>query len=232
MKYLGIIPARGGSKGVPKKNIKLLGGKPLIWYTIESALESKKLGKVIVSTDSKEIADFSIKCGVEVPFLRPEELALDNTGSIEVVKHALKYFLNCNLIFDAVVLLQPTTPFRSKEMIDECILQFETSEADSLISVLPVPHNYNPHWVFEKNKEGYLKISCGDNNIITRRQDLPSAYHRDGAVYITKSKIITEYNSFLGEKITAFKSMEDNYVNIDTIDDWRRAELLISKLEK
>jgi CMP-N,N'-diacetyllegionaminic acid synthase len=156
MKILAIIPARGGSKGVPGKNIKELGGKPLIAYTIESALQSALLTKVIVSTDSLEIMEIAQQWKAEVPFQRPAELAEDDTTSLAVVQHSLRFYEEKGEGFDAVCLLQPTSPFREAGFIDGAIRQFMLSNADALVSVLPVPHEFNPHWTFKTNDKGFL----------------------------------------------------------------------------
>ena len=223
MKVLGIIPARGGSKGIPGKNIKTLGGKPLLGYTIDSALESNLLTRCILSSDSEEIIRTGKNFGIEVPFTRPAEYAEDNTPSLEVVKHALLYFAQLNKHFDAVCLLQPTTPFRSKGLIDKAIIEFESGKYDSLVSVREVPHEFNPHWVFEE-KNGELQISTGEKNIITRRQELPKAYHRDGAIYLTRTEVIIQENSLYGEKIGFIEDSDPDYVNLDTEADWKKAE--------
>ena len=226
IKVLAIIPARGGSKGVPKKNSKLLAGAPLIAYTIESAKKSKHLDKLIVSSDDDEIISISKALGVEVPFKRPKEFAQDNSGSLEVVQHAIHYFERKNQYFDAVVLLQPTTPFREKGLIDKAIETFINKKCDSLVSVLPVPHQYNPHWVFESDAKGFLNIATGDTEIIKRRQDLPKTYFRDGSIYITKTDVIKN-GSLYGNKVSYIETSLNNHINIDTIEDWKEAERIV-----
>lgn len=229
MKILAIIPARGGSKGVPGKNIKVLGGKPLIAYTIESALQSALLTTILVSTDSLEIMQIAQQWKAEVPFQRPAELAEDDTTSLAVVQHALRFYEEKGELFDAVCLLQPTSPFREVGFIDAAVQQFIVSKADSLISVLPVPHEYNPHWTFEADDKGYLTVVTGELKLIPRRQELPNAYHRDGALYLIKTAVVKE-GSLYGEKLSYIESNLKYYVNIDSIDDWNKAEHLL-KLE-
>jgi N-acylneuraminate cytidylyltransferase len=231
MKILGIISARGGSKGVPEKNIKFLGTKPLIAYTIENALQSELLTKVIVSTDNEAIATISKRYGAEIPFIRPIMLATDSASSIDVVKHAIVFFENKNEFFDAICLLQPTTPFREMGMIDNAIKTFVDSNCDGLVSVLPVPHEYNPHWVFEANKFGQLKIATGDKEIIKRRQDLPKSFFRDGAIYLSKIETIKN-GSFFGNNLGFVESNPDFYVNIDTMKDWELAKKKLAKIQK
>lgn len=229
MKILGLIPARGGSKGVPKKNIKLLGKKPLIEYTIDSAKESTLLTQIVVSTDHEEIAIAAEIYGCKPPFIRPAELAEDTSTSLEVVQHAIGFFESQNIFFDAVCLLQPTSPFREKGCIDKAITQFIDTQADCLVSVLPIPLEYNPHWAFEETENGLLKIATGETTIIPRRQDLPKAFHRDGSIYITKTEVIKN-GSLYGNKIAYIESNPEFHVNIDTMEDWEKAEKIVNKL--
>lgn len=227
MKVLAIIPARGGSKGVPRKNIKLLGGKPLMQYTTEVALQSTLITKVVVSSDDDEIMNVAKNLGVEVPFKRPSDLAEDSSSTLPVIKHVLNYYKEKGELFDAVCLLQVTSPFRSIEFLDEAITKFREQKTDSLVSVLEVPHEYNPHWTFEENKTGNLQIATGENEIISRRQELPKCYHRDGSIYITKTSVLLEKNSLYGDSVAYVVSSKKTYVNIDTMDDWQKAEKLI-----
>ena len=228
MKILAIIPARGGSKGVPRKNVRLLGNKPLIEYSIDAAVEANVFENIVVSTDDEEIAIAAEMAGCKPPFIRPSELAQDDSTSISVVLHAINFFEQQNIFFDAVCLLQPTSPFRQKGFINEAMNVFKETNSDSLISVLPVPHEYNPHWVFEE-LNGTLKISTGDEIIIPRRQELPKAYHRDGSLYITKTETLKK-ESFFGKKISYIESNKEFYVNIDTFKDWEMAEKLLEKI--
>jgi N-acylneuraminate cytidylyltransferase len=223
MEILAIIPARGGSKGIPGKNVKLLNGKPLIAYTIEKALQSKLLTKVIVSTDDDAIIKMAMEYGADVPFKRPAELASDEAASISVVLHAVEYFEKKGESFDAICLLQPTSPFRGKGFIDEAISKFIDIKTDALISVLPVPHELNPHWVFEPDQNGNLRIATGEKEIIKRRQDLPKAVFRDGFIYLTKTSVIKK-GSLYGKTLSSIESDPDFYINIDTMQDWLKAE--------
>ncbi len=232
MKVLGLIPARGGSKGVPGKNIKILGEKPLLAYSVESALESQLLSKVILSTDDLEIAKVGEELGLEVPFIRPSDLATDKSPTLPVIQHALDFFRSKGEIFEAVCLLQVTSPFRPKGLIDSAISKFIAEDADSLISVLKVPDHLNPHWTFELSSEGFLKIATGEKKIITRRQDLPACFYRDGSIYITKSEVIFD-GSLYGERMTWLENDPNFYINIDTLEDWALAEkwLLEAKIK-
>ena len=229
MKILGLIPARGGSKGIPGKNIKLLGGKPLIQYAIQEALKCKLIDKVVVSTDSKKIADISLSLGAEVPFIRPAHLADDCSPTIDTVVHCLQFYQELGEGFDAVCLLQTTHPFRTSKDIESSIVKFKKDSADSLISVISVPHEFNPHWVYVKDSIGNLRIATGEKKIISRRQDLPDAFVRNGAIYITKSSVLLEENSLYGDRISAYKMSSTDHVNLDTLDDWRKAKLIINR---
>jgi CMP-N-acetylneuraminic acid synthetase len=223
LKVLGIIPARGGSKGVPRKNIKLLNRKPLIAYTIEQILKSQ-LNDFIVSTEDKEIAKISEELGAKVPFLRMQSLAEDFSSSIDVVFDSLtRYEKVQKCKYDAIMLLQPTTPFRSCFLINECLNQFSINGYDSLISVRQIPKEYNPHWAFEQNEDGYLKIATGEKEIIKRRQELPKAFYRDGSVYLVSREVVLNSKSFYGKKL-GFVENKEFSINIDTIEDWKKAE--------
>lgn len=232
MKILGLIPARGGSKGIPLKNQKELGGKPLLQYTIEAALGSKLLDNVIFSSEDATLIDLARRMGAEVSFVRPAHLASDTASSIAVVEHALEALAAMGRNYDAICLLQVTNPFRTSQFIDNAILKFKEAGTDSLVSVLKVPHEFNPHWIYEVSEKNTLKLSTGENEIIKRRQDLPVAYYRDGSIYITKSDIVTSQHSLYGKEISYIESDPERHVNIDTIQDWERAVVLAEKFSK
>jgi N-acylneuraminate cytidylyltransferase len=229
MRILGLIPARGGSKGVPKKNIKLLGKMPLLEYTLRSAKDSNYLTEIVVSTDDSAIAIVAEFSGYKPPFIRPIEFAQDTSTSLEVVQHAIAFFESRNISFDAVCLLQPTNPFREKGFIDCAIEKFISSNSDSLVSVLPIPLDYNPHWAFEENETGLLKIATGEAQIIPRRQELPKSFHRDGSIYITKTSVIKS-GSLYGKSIAYIESNPKFHVNIDTMKDWETAEKILTQI--
>ncbi len=228
MKVLGIIPARGGSKGIQRKNVKLLHGKPLLAYTTKSALGSKRLSRVILSTDDAEIAEIGLGLGVEVPFIRPSELASDSAPTFQVVMHAVEYMENSGFKFDAICLLQPTNPLRRAEDIDMCVELLEASGGDSVISILPVPHQYNPQWVYWRDKKGELVLSTGESSPISRRQDLPAAFHREGSVYITRRDVLDTYGDLYGQKVQGYEIEPQRSVNIDTLEDWKQVEKILA----
>jgi CMP-N,N'-diacetyllegionaminic acid synthase len=228
MRFLGLVPARGGSKGIPHKNIRLLAGKPLLQYTAEAALLVQELTRVILSTDDPEIAAVGKACGLDVPFLRPAELAADDTPTLAVIRHALRWLEENGESYDAVCLLQPTNPLRNASIIKACIQLFVEKNADSVFTVLPVPHPYNPHWVYFPREDGSLALSTGEAQPIPRRQALPPAYHREGSVYITRRDVILLEDSLYGSRSYGYQVDAATSVNLDTMDDWRRAEQMMS----
>jgi len=229
-KILAVIPARAGSKGVKHKNFKKLNGKHLIGYTLESAKKIKAFSKLIVSTDDPKIAAYAVKQGFEVPFFRPKSLSGDKVPMWKVLEHALKYFQKNGESFDAVCLLQPTVPFRGKNEINVALNLFSNTNADTVVAVTKVPDQFNPHWVFVKDKDGILKTFTKDSGLFTRRQSLPPVYNRNGSVYVIKSHVILNQNKIFGKKICGFSVENNNYVNIDTIEDWQKAVLIAKRL--
>ncbi len=234
MKILGIITARGGSKGVPGKNIKLLGGKPLIAHSIEEAIKADIFDKIIVSTDYDEIAKVGRSYGAEIPFIRPADLAQDGTPHLPVLIHAVDWFKkNAGINFDIVVLLQPTAPMRRAFHIKEAIKLLKDTGCDSVISVSEVPGHYNPHWQFILAKDGGLDIFTGEefSQIIKRRQDLPKTYARNGAIYAFKAELLSaDTPTFYGNDVRAYIMDEKYSVNIDSLKDFKEAELAIEEL--
>lgn len=230
MKILGVVTARGGSKGVPRKNIVPLLGKPLIAYTAEAMLASERLHRRILSTDDEEIASIGAECGLEVPFLRPPELARDDTPTVPVLQHAVSWVHSQGEAYDAVCLLQPTNPFRRPEDIDGCIEMLERTGADAVVTVLPVPDRFNPHWVFENDDRGYLRLSTGESRPVPRRQELPRTFHREGSVYVTRTQVLMEQNSLYGDRLMGYLMDGSRCVNIDEISDLETATRMGSAL--
>ena len=228
MKVLGIVTARGGSKGVPMKNVRLLAGKPLLQYTAEAARAAKLLTKTILTTDDKEIAEVGRQCGLEVPFLRPPELARDDTPTLPVLQHAVRFLEDRGEFFDAICLLQPTNPMRQSSDIDACVALLEKTGVDSVVTVLPVPAEYNPHWVYFRNDDGTFRLSTGEKTPIPRRQLLPPAFHREGSVYVMRRAVLMLKNSLFGDTLAGQLMDPARSVNIDTMEDWAEAEKLLS----
>lgn len=227
MKYLVIIPARGGSKGIPHKNIKQLDGKPLIHYTIDVARQVVKEADICVSTDDPEI----IKCvedyGLKVPFVRPAELATDTAGTYEVLLHALDFYEKQGRSYDAVLLLQNTSPFRTVENVKGALALYR-SDIDMVVSVKESASNpyYN---CFEENEDGFLKKTLEADSKLVRRQDAPVTYEYNGAVYVMNVARLKEMHFGKFTKIVKYVMDEIHSVDLDTILDWKYAEFVIKE---
>jgi len=223
-RVLAIIPARGGSKGIPRKNIKLLNGRPLIYYTIKEALESN-INKILVSTDDTEIKKISQKYGAEV-MIRPKKLAQDDTSSIDVVIYILKKLEQIGQKFDIFILLQPTSPLRTKEDINEALNLFIENECESVISVNEVEHN--PYWSF-KIKDNYLQPLFANKYLKMRRQELPKVYMPNGAIFISKPSILEKKRTFYIKRMLPYIINTGKGIDIDTEQDFKIAEYFMSK---
>lgn len=224
---LGLIPARGGSKGLPRKNIKPLLGKPLIAWTIEQALASRYLDRLVVSTDDKEIAEISKKYGADVPFMRPKELAKDNAKGIDVVLHAI-YWLKENdnrRQYDLIILLQPTSPLKTTEDIDKAIELLFLKEAKAIVSVCEVDHH--PLWANTLPEDGCMKDFIKQEIMNKNRQELPVFYRLNGAIYLAYCNYIKKQKSFFGEKTFAYIMPKSRSVDIDDEIDFKLAEILM-----
>ncbi len=199
-------------------------------FTVDSIDQSRLLHRTIISSDDEEILDVARSLNLEVPFVRPSNLAEDSTPTLPTIIHALDFFESQGERFDAVCILQLTSPFRRAGLIDEGIELMEKEGFDSVISVLEVPHEFNPHWVFENNSNGGLKIATGEDEIIPRRQELPKAFYRDGGLYLTKTEVLRQKKSLYGNKIGHVLGDSIRHVNLDTMEDWEKAEELVLKL--
>jgi len=218
---LAIIPARGGSKGVPRKNIRELAGKPLIAWSIEAAKKSQYIDRIVVSTDDQEIAEVATQWGGEVPFLRPSELAQDSTPGIAPVLHMLS---NLEPSYDLVVLLQPTSPLRTVEDIDGTIALMLNRNAKACVSV--VEPDKSPYWMYTIEKNGYLHPALeGD---YSRRQELPAVYALNGAVYAADVSWLYDKKTFLDEQTLAYIMPKERSADIDTELDFKITELLLT----
>ena len=237
MEILAIIPARGGSKSIPRKNIKNLGTKPMIAWSIEAALKSN-IDRVIVTTDDKEIAEVAKKYGAKTPFIRPSELAQDTTPTEPVLKHTLEWLKeNENYTPDAVVLLQPTSPLRQAEHINEAIKIFKQKNPDCLISVHEAIANNNPHWILKRDENNKIILATGEplSEIKNRRQDLPAHYIRNDIIYVFKPQNLFMEKPGLygkGDKVELYVINDpSNYeADINTLDEWDDANKKLRKL--
>lgn len=227
-KILAIIPSRGGSKGIPRKNIKELNGKPLIEYTINTAKKSKYIDKLIVSTEDKEIAEISEKFGADIPFLRPAELALDDTPGIDPIIHSINWFNEKGTSFDYVICIQCTSPFRKTEQIDEAIEILERENSDSIVSVCE--SEVNPNWM-KKVENGEMKDYLSNIPFYARRQDMPKVYRLNGAIYIAKTEFLLNNKNWYNEKTLAYLMDRLSSVDIDDMLDFKFAEFLMKEYE-
>jgi CMP-N-acetylneuraminic acid synthetase len=228
---LALIPARGGSKCIPKKNMKPLLGKPLIAWTIEQAKRSKYIDRTIVSTDSEEIAKVSKEYGAEVPFLRPEGLARDESPTSEAIMHALSWFEEKRVYFDIIVLLEPTSPLRKENDLDNAIKLFfkNIEKADSLVSVGEV-HMEHPH-IMKRIEDGYVKPFIEIDENIYQRQQLPKVYFPYGVIYLLKVDAFKKYQTFYqGKTIPYFIERWQNY-EIDDIYDFICIEAILKAMQ-
>ena len=220
-----LIPARGGSKRLPRKNIKSLCGKPLIAWTIDVAKESKYIDSVVVSTDDFEIKEVAEKFGASVPFLRPENLSNDTASSFDVVKHAIE-FLNINKVNHLIVLLQPTSPLRTVEELDEALELFINKKASGVVSVSECEHS--PMWSNTLPENGCLSDFIRPEVQGKRSQDLPKFFRLNGSIYIYETLALLEKAKiFFDENVYGFETSLDTAVDIDTALDFLVAETII-----
>ncbi|WP_052592242.1 acylneuraminate cytidylyltransferase family protein [Aureispira sp. CCB-QB1] len=223
-KILYLIPARGGSKGVPNKNIKHLGGKPLIYYSITEALKIAKKEDICVSTDSIPIKQVVESIGVEVPFLRPDEIASDTATTESVILHALDFYKSRGINYEFVVLLQPTSPLRKAIHIKEAIKLID-EDTNLIVSVKET--DSNPYYVlFQENEEGILEKS--KKGVFTRRQDCPTVYELNGAIYIIRVSALLELG-YQNLKMIKYLMPKNVSIDIDDEIDFEIAEILLNR---
>lgn len=220
LSVLALVPARGGSKGIPGKNIIPLGGKPLIAWTIEAARAVAAIDRLIVSTDDEAIASVARGCGCEVPFLRPPELAQDSTAGIDVVLHALDELEH----FDIVVLLQPTSPFRTSAHIDEAIKLLLEQHAPSIVSVAQSAKP--PEWLYYTDENGRLEPMLKGGEDLSRRQDSKPVFYLNGAIYVARTEWLREQGSFVGDDTVAYVMPAESSIDIDEPWDLQLAEAI------
>lgn len=218
MSTLGLIPARGGSKGIPRKNVRVIGGKPLIVWTIDAARQATRLDRVVVTTDDVEIAAVAAEHGAEVPFLRPAALARDETPGIAPVLHAIDALPG----YDTVVLLQPTSPLRDASDIDNAIALAAVDTP--VVSVTAAPH---AGWTFAMRSDGILDI--GDAPVAARRQDQAPFYALNGAIYVANTAMLRVQRTFLTAQTRGYVMPAKRSVDIDDDLDWRLADLLLAE---
>ncbi|MGB2870888.1 cytidylyltransferase domain-containing protein [Psychrobacillus psychrotolerans] len=223
-KVLAIISARGGSKGVPRKNIRNLAGKPLIAWTIEVAKKSQYIDRLILSSEDDEIIKIAKEYGCEVPFVRPRELAQDNTSGIEPILHAVENIEG----YDYVVLLQPTSPLRIAEDIDGCLENLTETNSAACVSV--TESNTSPFWMYTLSEKKIIQPLIKQDELIMLRQELPKVFALNGAVYVAKIEWIKRSRSFLTEETSAYNMPQSRSYDIDTEDDFLWCDLLMKNL--
>ena len=226
MNVLGVIPARGGSKGIPRKNLTPLCGRPLLAYTADAVKESKKLTRTIVSTDDEHIAECARSLGLEVPFVRPASLAIDDAPMLPVLQHAITAMRSGGFDADMVVLLQPTSPLRRGEHIDTAVDWLQRVRGDSVVTVVAVPHQFNPTSVM-RVEDGLLKPFL-DGRPPTRRQDKPQIFARNGPAVLAVHTRVIEGGSLYGDESWPLLMTAEDSLDIDTPWDLRLAESIIA----
>lgn len=224
-KVIALIPARGGSKGVPGKNIRPLHGKPLIGWAIEQARNSKFVDEVIVSTDDDKISDVARHFGARVPFVRPQELATDSATGIDVVFHALDWLEENGQLPDIVVLLQPTSPFRNGEDIDAALEMLQKKGGKASVAVCETEHS--PCWSNTLPADGCMKDFVKSEYLNKNRQELPVNYRINGSMYIAYCDYLREHNGWYGSQTYAYVMPHDRSIDIDTEMDFQIAEFFM-----
>ena len=224
MSIVAVIPARAGSKGIPRKNLVRIVGRPLIAYAIEAAQNAASADRVLISTDDSEIADVARELGAEVPFLRPAELANDAAPMLGVMRHALAWLESEGVAVEALVLLQPTSPLRTGRHVEEAIALFRSAPASSVVSVVEVPHRFNPVSVMKLSAQGTLVPFLGDQIIAIRRQDKPNAYARNGPAVLISHPDTLRSGQLYGASCLPYLMSEEDSLDIDTPQDLLLAE--------
>jgi len=227
MRILALIPARGGSKGLPGKNIRPFAGKPLLQHAFEAAVASGVIDRVVLSTDDARIAHVAASIGLEVPCLRPSEFARDDSPMIDVVLHMVGHLGGLGYHPDAVMVLQPTSPLRTPGHLRRAMQLL--AGHDSVCSVVAVAKECNPYSMMKMRGDGFLDFIVPEGAGIVRRQDLPPAYRRDGTVFLTRTAVLIGQRTFYGQRCVPLPLADSEAVNIDSIEDWHRAEALLAR---
>jgi len=227
MRVLGLIGARGGSKGIPRKNLVDLAGHPLIYYTFSEARKSRLLDRVVLSTDDTEIAALAKSCGVEAPFLRPADLASDTAALADAIQHALEW-LKANEAYtpDAILLLQPTSPLRQTKHIDEAVTLFQTENADSVISLSPPQEHPWDMVYFEDQRMHFARDKYSE---LTNRQTYREFFYINGAIYITRLELFAKHKNFWAGKITPYHMDALDSIDVDSEADLVIADCLLRR---
>jgi CMP-N-acetylneuraminic acid synthetase len=228
---LALVPARGGSKGIPDKNIRLLAGRTLLEYAARVSAESGVVDRIILSTDSERIAEEGRRVGLEVPFMRPSALAQDDTPMLPVIDHAVEFVTREGWDPEIIVLLQPTSPLRTPVHVRAAVEELRSSGADSVVTVVELPRHLSPDYVMRID-EGRLVPFLPEGTGITRRQDARLAFVRDGTVYAFWAKTLREARSIYGRSCRPLVVPAEESITIDSPDDWEDAERRIAAAKK
>jgi CMP-N,N'-diacetyllegionaminic acid synthase len=220
---LGIVPARAGSKGIPGKNLRELAGRPVLQYAADSARAADVFDRLILSTDSEPLAKLGREIGLEVPFIRPKELAADDTPMLPVLKHTVHYVEDQGWHPDIVVLLQPSSPLRKPEHIIRAVKMLKSGNCDSVVSVMEIPSMFAPQKAL-RVEAGILSFWSPEGDSITRRQQVEPTYAREGTVYAVWRDVLMEKDSIYGERCLPLVLSAEESLNLDTLDDWDHAE--------
>ena len=223
-RVLGLIPARGGSKGIPGKNIRSLAGKPLLAYTVDSAQASGMVDRLVLTTDSEKIAELGRTLGVEVPFIRPVELAQDDTPMLPVVEHAVAELEKSGWEPTIILLLQPDVPLRKPEHLRKAVSMLMETDCDSVVSVVPFPKHFSPHYAMRIDERGVLTHVLPEGRLITRRQDVPTVFLRDGAVYAMWRRVLMGEHSLYGSDCRPMILQSGESFSLNSLEDWAEAE--------
>ena len=231
---LSFIGARAGSKGLKNKNVRVFGGKPLLCWSVEASLKSAYVDRTVVSTDGKEIANIAKEVGADVPFLRPVELAQDQSSIFDSIIHGITWIREHeNLSYDYILLLMPTSPLRSSEDIDhilEYYFQNRKTESDTLVCVDPLPETFG--WAMAPSQNGYIDFCFKSAGGVANRQELPKLFLPSGLVYIAPTSVMLEKENFYTEKTIFYITDPQKTIDIDTEEEWQKAEKILAKRQK
>jgi CMP-N-acetylneuraminic acid synthetase len=228
---LALVPARGGSKGVPRKNVaEITPGRTLLHYVAEAARHVARVDRVVLSTEDEEIAQVGRQAGLDVPFMRPRELAADDTPMLPVLRHALDQVMAGGWTPEYVVLLQPTSPCRRWTHIDDALSLLVTKGVDSVVTVVEVPKHLSPDYVM-KIEDGTLRPFLSDGPRVTRRQDVRPAYYRDGTVYAFRRDTVDRFGDIYGDRCLPLVIDARDSLSIDSPEDWAAAQRMLAARE-
>ena len=224
---LAVIPARGGSKGIAQKNLRQVAGRPLLAYTADAARTSRRITRAIVSTDDSAIAATARELGLDVPFMRPDDLSDDVTPMLPVLQHAEREMSARGFVADAILLLQPTSPLRRADHVDAAIDLLESSGADTVVSVVEVPHQFNPVSVMRIEQDRLVPFI--DGPLVLRRQDKPRVFARNGPAVLAVRTSVLQSGALYGHDVRPLLMTAEDSLDVDTVGDLELAEYFLSR---